>query len=150
MAKRRSKEYECWRRIKQRCHNPKDKDYPAYGGRGIRVCDAWRASFREFLAAVGPAPSPRHSLDRIDNDRGYEPGNVRWALPVEQANNRRNTRRYTFGGSSVPQSLLAARHDISPQLLYKRVKKLGWSVERAVSTKAGEAPRTGVPEPAAG
>lgn len=63
--------------------------YEHYGGRGITVCERWRESYPAFLADVGRKPSPQHSLDRIDNDGHYEPGNVRWATAKQQANNRR-------------------------------------------------------------
>ena len=83
-------EYTCWNNLKQRCLNPQHAAYPNYGGRGITVCDAWRGSFRQFLADMGPRPSPAHSLDRIDNDRGYEPGNCRWTtIDVQRRNQRR-------------------------------------------------------------
>jgi len=75
--------------MRQRCENPGNKSYPDYGGRGITVCEAWRASFEAFLADMGERPSRQHSIERNDNDRGYEPGNCRWALPTEQARNRR-------------------------------------------------------------
>ncbi len=90
-------EYKVWRGIQTRCHNPRSKDYPRYGGRGIRVCAAWRESFHAFIADVGPRP-PGHSIERIDNDRGYEPGNVRWATAKEQARNRRDNHRLTING----------------------------------------------------
>ena len=81
--------YAVWKMLVQRCTNPKNKDWADYGGRGITVCDEWRQSFAAFFAAVGHAPEGMW-LDRIHNDRGYGPGNVRWATPVEQANNRRS------------------------------------------------------------
>lgn len=81
-------EYNCWAMMKQRCLNPKATAYRHYGARGIGVCDRWRA-FAAFIADVGSAPSPRHSLDRINNDGDYEPGNVRWATKSEQAKNQR-------------------------------------------------------------
>lgn len=75
--------------MKRRCSEPKHVGWALYGGRGIRVCPEWMASFDAFYAHIGPKPSPRHSVDRIDNSRGYEPGNVRWATPKEQSRNRR-------------------------------------------------------------
>lgn len=86
-----TKEYRTWKGIKTRCLNPNVKGFEHWGGRGITVADEWLEDFPAFLAHVGPAPSPTHSVDRIDNERGYEPGNVRWATAAEQA---RNTRRY--------------------------------------------------------
>jgi len=77
-----------WKRMRQRCLDENCDDYPDYGGRGVTVCERWHADFAAFLEDVGPRPSRGHSLDRIDNDRGYEPGNVRWATPVVQARNR--------------------------------------------------------------
>jgi hypothetical protein len=81
-------EYFAWAAMLSRCHNPANPRYDDYGGRGITVCDRWRADFAAFLADVGRRPSPAHSLDRIDNDRGYEPGNCRWATAYVQARNR--------------------------------------------------------------
>ncbi len=87
-------EYEIWSSMKKRCENPNSHAWHNYGGRGIAVCDRWRNSFEDFFEDMGPRPSPEHSIDRIDNDRGYEPGNVRWATAQEQA---RNTRVYKDG-----------------------------------------------------
>lgn len=84
--------FRIWNAMKQRCHNPKQPHYERYGGRGITVCEEWRNSFEAFYRDMGDPPSPAHSIDRIDNDRGYEPGNCRWATPLEQRHNRRDTR----------------------------------------------------------
>lgn len=82
-------EYEIWCSMIKRCENPNHHAYARYGGRGIAVCPQWRADFAAFLRDVGHRPSPELSLDRIDNDGDYEPGNVRWATAQQQAANRR-------------------------------------------------------------
>jgi hypothetical protein len=87
----RTPEYRAWSAMRQRCLNPASQRYASYGGRGITVCDRW-SSFEAFLADMGAKPEPKeqYSLDRIDNDRGYEPGNCRWATRSEQQRNRPN------------------------------------------------------------
>lgn len=86
-------EYHTWRCMRARCLNPNDPNYKWYGARGISVCDEWRVSFQAFLAHIGPKPSPIHTIERINNDYGYFPGNVRWATPKEQAANQRKAIR---------------------------------------------------------
>jgi hypothetical protein len=80
-----------WQALRSRCFNPKNNRYAYYGARNITVCERWLNSFENFFADMGPKPGPSYSIDRIDLDGNYEPGNCRWATPVEQ---RRNQRRY--------------------------------------------------------
>lgn len=95
--KRQSKEYTAWQSMIQRCFRKTRVGYHRYGGRGITVCAKWRASYTDFLADVGRAPSSKHSLDRINNNGNYEHGNVRWATRKEQAANRTNpTNRFVW------------------------------------------------------
>jgi hypothetical protein len=81
-------EYRAWTNMKARCFNPNDPHFPTYGGRGITVCPEWQRSFEAFLADIDSRPSPEHTLDRIDNDGDYRPGNVRWTTWDEQSRNR--------------------------------------------------------------
>jgi hypothetical protein len=82
-------EYEAWHSMKQRCLNPRHRAFKNYGGRGIAVCPSWVGSFEAFFAYVGRKPHPALTLDRIDNDGDYEPGNVRWATWSQQNGNQR-------------------------------------------------------------
>jgi hypothetical protein len=97
-----SPEYRVWTSMIQRCTNPARGRYSRYGGRGITVCEPWRDSFEAFLADMGKRPSADHSLDRIDNDGNYEPGNCRWATRSEQARNTCRVRTLEIDGVSRP------------------------------------------------
>lgn len=101
-ARRKNKapEYEIWRGMKKRCENKRTRSWPHYGGRGIRVCAKWSKSYLAFLSDVGRRPSKHHSIDRINNDGNYEPGNVRWADGKTQIANRRPVPRLSWRESA--------------------------------------------------
>lgn len=89
-------EYDAWQRAKARCYNPRDPGYKNYGGRGIRMCERWLNSSKNFLTDMGKKPQSNLTLDRIDNDKGYTPDNCRWATYTEQNNNKRKKKRLTY------------------------------------------------------
>jgi hypothetical protein len=88
-----SPEFSVWLAMRKRCGNPNNASWRHYGARGITICERWQDSFEAFHADMGSRPSAKHSLDRIDNDGNYEPGNCRWATPSEQQSNRRPFKR---------------------------------------------------------
>lgn len=130
-------EWKIWVGIRKRCLNPKDLLYKWYGGRGISICPAWQESYSAFLDAVGRRPGSEFSLDRIDNERGYEPGNVRWATDIEQARNKRNTRRETLHGETRPLVEWAEIYGVSYKLVHARMQK-GKSLEQALRAPLGK------------
>ena len=98
---RQTTEYSAWLGMKKRCTKPNNSRYGSYGGRGITVCKRWMDSFQAFLADMGLKPSPDLSIDRIDNDGNYEPGNCRWATKEEQSSNKRRGRKHSSGYSAA-------------------------------------------------
>lgn len=117
----KTREYAIFRSMWQRCTNPKNDAWADYGGRGIHVDPAWR-KFDAFIAHVGPRPGPQWSLDRIDCNGPYAPGNVRWAIKSDQANNRRNTRYLTAHGKTQPMSHWALELGLTYACLEGRLK----------------------------
>lgn len=129
--------YEIWKSMKQRCENPSSKSYARYGGRGIKVCDRWH-SYEHFKADMGPRPSHRHSIDRIDNNGHYEPENCRWAVLKQQARNRSNNTLALHRGVWKSWAEWADVAVVSPQLLRSRVVVWGWPFDEALTTPPGK------------
>jgi hypothetical protein len=128
--------YMCWREMNSRCRNPKARSWPEYGARGITVYPAWRGrrGYERFIAYIGPRPTPKHQIDRIDNDCGYEPGNVRWVLPVVNVRNRGITRRLTWNGETKAIGEWAAQVGLGYATIAGRVKR-GWTAEESLFGK---------------
>lgn len=135
-GKRHSPEYEIRRNFLQRCYNKNNPFYPQYGGRGICVFEPWRTSFINFLNDMGPRPGPEYSLDRIDNDGNYEPGNCRWATIATQMSNTSRNIFHTRNGESIHESELVRRVGISAQVLRDRLSK-GLTIEEALQPVGG-------------
>lgn len=120
---RNSTEYNSWGSAKDRCHNPSSKDFHRYGAKGISMCDEWRNSFEEFYKYMGPKPKGT-SLDRYPNmDGNYEPGNCRWATPVEQARNKKNSKLATWKGVPTPIAEIAKELGITYGATFMRHKR---------------------------
>jgi len=124
----RSPEYVAWIGMKQRCTNPLTKAYKSYGGRGISVCSRWMESFQNFFDDMGRKPSVLHSIERTDNNRGYEPGNCVWATTSTQARNRRSNHR--VGERIVTDE--ARKFGLNPSSVIARLKR-GMTIVQAVS-----------------
>lgn len=116
--------------MRQRCQNPRDNAFDRYGGRGITVCDRWQ-SFEAFHRDMGEPPSRRHTIERIDNDGNYEPGNCRWATKAEQARNTRRNVRYEVNGRKYLMRELSERFNV-PEVTIRVRLRAGNSIEQAV------------------
>lgn len=122
--------YNIWLSMRQRCINPNNQAYDRYGGRGIKVCDRWLHSFENFLADMGERPRGL-TLERIDNDGDYGPGNCRWATYKEQGCNQRSNNRLTFQGETLTVAQWARKLGVRDQFLRVRLSR-GWSVEETL------------------
>lgn len=116
-------EYSAWGSMKTRCYNQAQRAYKDYGARGISVCDRWRFSFENFLEDMGLKPSPKHSIDRINNNGNYEPGNCRWVTIEVQADNKRTTRFIEIGGVRKTVAQWSRETGIGNTTLYYRLSK---------------------------
>lgn len=122
-------EYGTWCKMKARCYNLKDRKFPSYGGRGIKICDRW-LEYKNFYADMGRKPTLQHTIDRIDNDGNYAPENCRWATPKEQARNRRSNHIVTYNGKEMSLIEWEEHLNIRNHSLASRIYK-GWDIKRA-------------------
>lgn len=132
---RHTRLYGIWCGIKLRCYNPKSQSFKNYGARGITMCSEWKESypsFKTWALSAGYNETDHLSIDRIDVNGNYEPSNCKWANPVEQANNRRNTIFISSNGESHTLSEWAKISEIKYHTLYARIYKLGWDIDLAL------------------
>lgn len=128
-------EYHIWVEMRARCNNSNSRAYRLYGGRGIKVCGRWESSFDAFFADMGYRPTPKHSIDRIEVDKGYSPDNCRWATKKEQACNRRCNRYITLDGETKTITDWCRVYNISRRTVHHRETSLGFSVKDALSIR---------------
>lgn len=125
----KTKEYQAWNHMIQRCENQNDISYQFYGARGIEVCKRWRESFENFLEDVGFAPTPKHSIDRIDVNGNYEPNNVQWASSKAQQNNKTNNRIIDLNDGAGPMTFNQQAERLGiPRDRVKMRLLLGWKL----------------------
>lgn len=133
MKRRDRSEYGIWAGMIQRCENPNNSNYHSYGGRGISVCRSWRASFDMFLADMGDRPSLDHSIDRINNNGNYEPGNCRWATSLQQSANSRLVVNMSVESKTLCLAAWSREAGLNKSTLMHRLRK-GSSIEAAIKT----------------
>lgn len=126
-------EYSAWAHAKERCFNPKVRNYSSYGGRGITMCERWAKDFAAFSADMGPRPSPQHSLDRKDNDGDYEPDNCQWATRKHQNQNQRRIVPVIYQGREIILTDLARELGINYSSLRHFHRISGLSIEEAIA-----------------
>lgn len=127
----RSPEYTSWQGMHDRCERTTSTIYRYYGGRGIKVCPEW-STFERFYSDMGPKPSPKHSIDRIDANGPYSPENCRWATVIEQKRNTRRNRFLTHAGMTLTLAEWSERTGIGYMTLRQRLR-IGWTLERAIT-----------------
>lgn len=128
-------EYHIWADMVQRCENPNAPEYKNYGGRGIAICYRWRKSAGDFVRDVGFRPTPKHEIERINNNGNYEPGNCKWETRRNQILNSRHCHRLIFNGESFSLSEWAIRLGIKCSTLSARINTMKWPIHRALTEK---------------
>ena len=123
---------EVWRSMLKRCENPRCKDYPHYGRRGIRVCDAWHDFETFYEWAMSNGYRSDLTVDRVANNKGYNPGNCRWVTRKAQANNRTTASRYTIDGRTRTLAQWCREYNIPSHVVVHRMED-GWDVKRAIT-----------------
>lgn len=139
-------EYRAWQTARLRCTSPTNAAYPDYGGRGIRMCEEWINNPAAFIGHVGARPTPKHELDRIDNDGHYEPGNVRWVTRSQNCRNRRSNHVIEYRGESRPLVEWCQVLNLDIVAISKRINE-GMSVERAFTQPVRKKIPGGKPKP---
>ena len=124
--------YYSWLAMRQRCEQPNHSEYRYYGARGIKVCPEW-SNYQTFVKDMGERPSAKHSIERIDNDKGYEPSNCRWATATEQSYNRRSTILIEYKGEVKNALEWSKETGFSPSLIVQRHRN-GWPPEKIFTT----------------
>lgn len=138
ITKRMLPEYGQWAAMLNRCFNPNCKKYIRYGGRGISVCSRWRygftglSGFDNFIKDMGRRPSKIHSIERVNNDGDYCPGNCVWATNKQQANNRSSNRKITYNGDTLSMMAMAEKYGVSYYVLRNRISR-GWPAKEAIT-----------------
>lgn len=127
-----SSEYAVWKGMKRRCNSPTTVGYQRYGGRGIKMHQEWQDSFESFLACMGRRPSPKHTIDRIDNNGNYEPDNCRWATRKEQSRNLRTNRMVRVNGRLITLAEAAEISGLKYNTLVARLRR-GSTIEQATA-----------------
>jgi hypothetical protein len=133
-SKLKSSEWNTWNGIKQRCKKNSKEKHKYY--EAITVCDRWASSFENFLADMGRKPTSKHSIERINNGKGYSPDNCKWATAQEQACNKSNNVKITYAGETLCISEWARKLNMSSHLLRKRYHS-GWPPEKILFLKKG-------------
>lgn len=132
--KRDNPEYNSWAGMRQRCNNPSNKDYGRYGGRGITVCERWN-DFVLFLKDMGERPTTKHTIDRVDNDKGYSPKNCRWSTKKEQTHNSRVVKidyqdvleiRRFYSRGVITQTKLALYYGVDQSVISRIINNKIW------------------------
>ncbi len=130
----KSQEYKVWIALKKRCHNPANLDYKYYGGRGIKVCEKWDNSFVAYFKDTGRRPKG-FWLDRLNNSKGYEPGNVAWRTPTQQQRNRRNNRLWLIDGKKMTLGEAVEKFGVAGLTLKTARQRIcyGWNIKTALA-----------------